>query len=154
MGEEVLFHHSMDSSERLIGASQLVADPTRSADGIASLRVDAREPLRIPLAEVPLHNLDDTVLQYRAKLRSEGLEGVAYLEMWCRVKGQGEFFSRALQDPLRGDREWVSQQTPFFLQKGQRADLARLNLVIDGHGTVWIDQLELLRGVDAAVTGR
>ena len=153
-GEEVLFQHAMDSNEALIGASDLVPDDARSTDGVASLRIDAREPMRIALVEVPLQDLDDTVLQYRAKLRSQGLEGVAYLEMWCRVKGQGEFFSRALQDPLRGDRDWISQETPFFLRKGQRVDLARLNLVIDGHGTVWIDQLELLRGSDTAVGGR
>ena len=76
--------------------------------------------------------------------------------MWCRVKGQGEYFSRALHAPLRGTQEWVLQETPFYLQPGQEADLVRLNLVVDGVGSVWIDALELRQGgtPEALITGR
>ena len=36
--------------------------------------------------------------------------------------------------------------TPFFLQAGQKPDLIRLNLVIQGKGRVWIDDVHLMRG--------
>ena len=143
--EQVLFSEPLDDNAGVLSTEQMVVDKTISADGVASLRVETKEPLRLHLVEVPLQDLDDTVLQFRAKLRSQNFDGVAYLEMWCRVKGKGEFFSRALHDPLRGDQNWISQQTPFFLQRGQHADLVRLNLVIDGRGSVWVDQLELLQ---------
>jgi hypothetical protein len=65
--------------------------------------------------------------------------------MWARFPGQGEFFSRALHSPVSGSTEWVSQETPFFLEKSQKPDLIKLNLVVDGRGTVWVDELTLAR---------
>jgi hypothetical protein len=65
--------------------------------------------------------------------------------MWCRFPGSGEFFSRALDSPISGSTEWVSQETPFFLEQNQKPDLVKLNLVIDGTGTVWVDEVKLAR---------
>jgi hypothetical protein len=65
--------------------------------------------------------------------------------MWCAFPGAGEFFSRALHAPLTGTTEWTTQETPFFLKKGEVPNLVRLNLVITGAGTVWIDDLTLAR---------
>jgi len=78
-------------------------------------------------------------------LRTEDLEGSAYLEMWCGFPGQGEFFSRALDTAVSGDTDWVSQETTFILQEGQNPENVRLNLIVDGAGTVWIDDLRLFR---------
>jgi len=33
--------------------------------------------------------------------------------------------------------------TPFFLEAGQKPDLIRLNLVVQGGGRVWIDDVHL-----------
>jgi hypothetical protein len=74
------------------------------------------------------------------------VQGQAYLEMWCRFPGKGEFFSRALQAPLSGTVEWSSQETPFFLKKGEDPDEIKLNLVVNGTGTVWIDDIRLIKG--------
>lgn len=35
---------------------------------------------------------------------------------------------------------------PFFLQKGENPDNVKLNLVIEGKGTVWIDDIHLYKG--------
>ena len=82
-------------------------------------------------------------LVYRARIRTEEVRGQAYLEMWCRFPGAGEFFSRALHSPISGSTEWISQETPFFLEKNQKPDLIKLNIVIDGTGTVWVDEVKL-----------
>jgi hypothetical protein len=63
--------------------------------------------------------------------------------MWCSVPGMGEFFSRALHAPISGSTEWVRQETPFFLESGQRAQTVKLNLVVAGKGKVWIDDVSL-----------
>ncbi len=63
--------------------------------------------------------------------------------MWCQFPGRGEFFSRALATPLSGTTEWSSQQTPFLLKAGESPDNIRLNLVVEGPGTVWIDDIVL-----------
>ena len=38
-----------------------------------------------------------------------------------------------------------NQETPFFLEKNQKPDLIRLNIVVDGSGTVWVDEVVLAR---------
>jgi hypothetical protein len=82
---------------------------------------------------------------YRARLKSEAVDGQAYLEMWCRFPGKGEFFSRGLANPLSGSNNWASYETPFFLKKGETPDLIKLNLVVKGTGKVWIKDVELLK---------
>jgi len=89
-------------------------------------------------------NLDHIILIYSAKLRTEQLEGRAYLEMWCEFPGKGEFFSRGIEQPVTGTTEWTAVQTPFRLEAGQRPANVKLNLVIEGAGTVWIDDIQLL----------
>jgi hypothetical protein len=65
--------------------------------------------------------------------------------MWCRFPGRGEFFSRALHAPISGTVEWTTQETPFLLEPGQNPDNIKLNIVLDGTGTVWIDDVVLAR---------
>src|SRR5262245_14525460 len=121
-------------------------DSAVTADGNGSLRIRTGAPMTVRLYETGDLDVEDARVIYQAKLRSEGLEGKAYLEMWCGFPGKGEFFSRALQAPISGTTEWTSQETPFFLQKGQNPNNVKLNLVIEGRGTVWIDDIKLTRG--------
>jgi hypothetical protein len=59
--------------------------------------------------------------------------------------GRGEYFPRALQSPLAGTNDWVTRETPFLLQQGQRPTRVKLNLVVDGEGTVWLDEVVLAK---------
>jgi hypothetical protein len=42
--------------------------------------------------------------------------------------------------------KWTTVETPFFLQKGQNLDNIKLNLVVNGKGTVWIVDIKLIKG--------
>jgi hypothetical protein len=108
-------------------------------------RVEAKENRTVRLFEVPISGVDDCMLTYRAKLKSENLEGRVYLEMWCRLPS-GEFFSKDFDHAVTGTTDWATYQTPFFLKKGERPDLIKLNVVIEGKGTLWIKDVELLKG--------
>lgn len=143
--EEVLAHLAIDSAEELITRSGVETDTAITSDGGGAARIAATGPVTVRVAEIELPPVDDTRLTYRARLRTEGLEGRAYLEMWCAFPGQGEYFSRALHDPLSGSVGWVTQETPFFLEAGQRPSHVKLNLVIEGRGTVWLDDVVLAR---------
>ena len=46
---------------------------------------------------------------------------------------------------MKGTTGWASYETPFYLIRGQRPDLIKLNLVVEGPGTVWIRDVELFR---------
>lgn len=141
-----LRHYPLDSLEGVISRSGVELDPAISSDGKGSLRVTAAAPLTVQLYETGDIPVDDARLIYQARLRCENVQGQAYLEMWCRFPGKGEFFSRALQAPLSGTAEWSSQETPFFLKKGEDPDEIKLNLVVNGTGTVWIDDIRLIKG--------
>jgi hypothetical protein len=39
--------------------------------------------------------------------------------------------------------DWKTIQTPFMFQKGQKPEKVTLNLIINGKGTVWIDDVVL-----------
>ena len=84
------------------------------------------------------------MLVYSAQLKSDLENGRAYLEMWCVIPGKGEFFSRGLAQPITGLTNWTTLQTPFRLEAGQTPTNVKLNLVIEGVGTVWIDDIKLL----------
>jgi hypothetical protein len=48
--------------------------------------------------------------------------------------------------PLTGTTDWTTAETPFLLKRGENPDNVKLNLVIDGKGTVWIDDIRLMNG--------
>ena len=143
--EEVLFENSISDLAGVLTQSGVELDTQVTSDGNGSVKIIAEEPTTVRLFEVSEIEAEDTRLVYRARLRTEGVEGRVYLEMWCRFPGSGEFFSRALHSPMSGSVEWVSQEAPFFLEENQKPDLIKLNVVIDGTGTVWVDEVKLAR---------
>jgi hypothetical protein len=107
-------------------------------------RIEAAGAQTVRLFEIPA-GADQSLLTYRAKLKASNVEGRAYLEMWVRIPGLGEFFSRGLAQPVSGTSDWATYETPFVLQKGQKPDLVKLNIVFEsGNGTVWVRDAELL----------
>jgi len=56
------------------------------------------------------------------------------------------FYVCVTQTPLTGTTDWTTEETPFFLRKGENPDNVKLNLVINGKGTAWIDDIRLLKG--------
>lgn len=135
-----------ESLEGVITKTGVEFDRKVTSDGNGALRVTANQPTTIRLYETGNIDVEDARLTYQAKVRTEDVEGEVYLEMWCQFAGQGEYFSRGLQSSLSGTTEWSTQETPFFLKKGQNPDNVKLNLVIQGKGTAWIDDIRLLKG--------
>lgn len=136
----------VDNLERIITKSGVQIDKQITSDGNGSLRITVGEPTTIRLYETGDIDIENARLIYQAKVRTEGIEGQVYLEMWCHFLGKGEFFSRGLQSPLTGTTNWTTQEIPFFLKKGENPDNVKLNLVINGKGTAWIDDILLLKG--------
>jgi len=138
-------HYPIDSLEGIITKSGVQMDEKITSDGNGSLRITTSKPTTVELYETGDIDIENARLIYQAKLRTEGLEGQVYIEMRCNFTGKGEFFSRALQSPLSGSNEWTSQETPFFLKKGENPDNIKINVVVNGKGTVWIDDIHLVK---------
>jgi len=137
----------LDDTEGLITQTDVQIDPQVTSDGNGSLRIEATKSTTVRLFETSDIDIENARLIYQAKVRTENVEGQVYLEMWCHFPSQGEFFSRDLMTPLSGTTEWTTEETPFFLKKRQNPDNVKLNLVISGKGTVWIDDIRLLKGL-------
>jgi hypothetical protein len=141
--------YPLDSLEDVLTQNSVAFDEQISSDGKGSLRIQTTSPDKtvIRLFETGPMGIENKMLIYSAKLRTEKLEGKAYLEMWCDIPGKGEFFSRGLEQPITGTTEWTTVQTPFRLEPGQTPDNVKLNLVIEGAGTVWIDDIKLMPSI-------
>lgn len=143
---EELKRFPMANLENVLTRSGVSFDQTVSSDGNGALKIVAAQPTTVRLFEVRGLNVENARLLYQARLRTEEVEGQVYLEMWCQFPGLGEFFSRGLHAPLSGSVEWTTQEIPFFLQQGQNPEVVKLNVVVNGRGTVWIDDILLSKG--------
>lgn len=130
---------SLDDASAI--GTTIETDAEVKASGTGSIRITTKHPTTICLGEVAGLDAENAKLIYQAKVKSE-LEGVAFLEMWAHVGG-GQYFSRGLNDPIQGTSDWTALQTPFIFQKGQNPDKIILNIVINGSGTVWVDDVVL-----------
>ena len=123
--------------------------PTITQTGIrvenGAWHIDTRAQQTIRLFEVENPAVEHCLLTYRAELKAEGLQGRAFLEMWCRMPGRGEFFSKGYQQAVSGTVDWARYEIPFYLKRGQKPDLIKLNVVVEGQGTVWVRNVELLK---------
>lgn len=138
--------YPVDSAEGVLTRSGVEADKSTSSDGYGSLKLTATEPTTFRLYETGDLDIENARLTYEAKIKTEDVDGKVYLEMWCQFAGRGEYFSRALNAPLSGTVDWSSQETRFLLKRGENPDNVRLNVVIDGTGTAWIDDIRLVKG--------
>lgn len=122
---------------------KIEADTKVKVEGASSLKITAQWPTTVCLGEVAGPDIENAKLVYSAKVKSE-LEGTgsAFLELWAHVGG-GQYFSKGMNDAVSQRTDWKTIQTPFLFQKGQKPDKVTLNLVINGKGTVWIDEVML-----------
>ncbi len=124
-----------------------MTDPTITKDGVTvdgdSWRLECSQPRTFRLFEIPDPDVEQCYLALRAQMRSENLDGRAYLEMWCRMPARGDFFSKALTSAVEGTNDWICCEAPFYLKKGQKPDLIRINVTTEGPGTVWVKGVHL-----------
>lgn len=117
------------------------ADAKVKTEGKASIKITTAWPTTVCLGEVTGLDVEEAKLVFRAKVKTE-LDGNAVLEMWVQV-GNGQFFSKGINDPAKGKSDWKTIQTLFMFQKGQKPDKVTLNIVINGKGSVWVDDIVL-----------
>ena len=140
-----IFHDSISAASRIVDASEFdfVADGSSDGDGCLRVKTSGSRTLSLFLIDEP--DVEETVLYYTVRARTENLMGKVYVEMLCNVPGRGEFFSRGLRGPISGTTGWTSLETPFILKKGDRPDRIRLNVVIQGSGVVWLDDARVYK---------
>jgi hypothetical protein len=139
----VLKHYPVNNLNEVVSQSGIQLDKTVSGDGNGSIKIEAAGPVVIQLYNIDDVHVDNVQLIYEAKIKSEGLNGQAYLEMWCVFKDKGEYFSRGFDSIISGTTNWKTIRTVFNLKKGEMPDQIKLNVVIYGVGKIWVDDIHL-----------
>jgi len=121
--------------------TRIETDTKVKVEGKGSIKITTAWPTIICLGEVKGLNIENAKLLYKAKVKAD-LTGSAFLEMWCHVAG-GQYFSKGMNSTVGGKEDWKQIETPFLLQAGQKPEKVTLNLVINGTGTLWIDDIVL-----------
>ena len=140
-----LKHFPIDDLTGIVPQPIVQFDKSVSSDGNGSIRIDVSEPTTIFLYTIDDIHIDSAQIVYVAKVKSENLNGQAYLEMWCVFNDKGEFFSRGLDTAVSGTTDWKTIAVPFLLKKNEMPDQFRLNFVVNGSGTIWIDDIKLIK---------
>ncbi len=138
-----LFSHAGEDLEGVKTLTGVTVDRNDCFEGTGCLKIESESGRTVRLFETGDVDVEDARLLYSARLRSRDLTGEAYLEMLVNIPGRGKFFSKGLDQKLTGTTEWVEVTIPFFLKSGQDPDNIQLNVVIQGKGTVWADDIKL-----------
>lgn len=149
---------SLFSAPEPVGAPESIANFTPSDEvltkdivtidddaWVVGVNGDQTQEQSIRLFEFAAPDAEQCLITYRAQVRADRLQGQAFLEMWCRFPGRGEFFSKGLNAPVSGTTGWVSSEVSFILKAGQRPDLIRLNIAVQGPGRVKLKDVEVLK---------
>jgi hypothetical protein len=113
-----------------------------------ALKIDTEWPTTICIKQLNLieKRVADTTVTYSAEVKSQDLDGAAYLEMWLHFPGATKaVVARSLLRPVKGTQSWTKLETSFALSKGQVPDRATLLIAINGRGTVWVKDVDLQR---------
>jgi hypothetical protein len=126
-----------------VTSPKIEADNRVKVEGKSSLKITTQWPTTVSLGEVSGLDIENVKLIYSASVKTELAEkGTAFLELWAHI-GEDQFFSRGMNDAVSGKSDWKTIHTPFIFQQGQKPEKVTLNLVINGKGTVWIDDVVL-----------
>ena len=123
-------------------------DPSQSADGNGSLRIDydGPEPRSMVLYEISNPGVENCTVWCEASLRGENVQNIAYLEIFCDYGEGGQFFSRGLDQVLQGNADWRKVRIPFSLKAGEEPARFLIGIRMEGPGAVWLDDITLTRG--------
>jgi hypothetical protein len=144
--EVVLATLPVEDTVALVDTVGVIFDPAMSSDGNGSFRVSSEEPTTFTVYQLGDLDIESVTLNYEAKVRCENVDGQVFIEMICVFPERGEYFSRALQSAVMGTSDWTQQSTPFFLQEGENPSNILLNIVVNGSGTAWIDDIRVTGG--------
>lgn len=146
-GEKILAQLPLDKVESL--ATVLALDSEITAEGKSAVKIISPGPASICLGLIENLQVEDAgqayKLVYQAQVRARDLKGNAFLEMWCFFGSDGPYFSRGLNSYITGTTDWTTLTTPFFLQPGQTPTRITLNLYVNGSGTLWVDDIRLIK---------
>jgi hypothetical protein len=126
--------------------TSISVDKDTTADGNGSLKVEAAHGALVTIADQKnLSVSKDNTLWCTLKVKCAGVRQRAHLEMWCEVADGKRAFSKGLDQLLIGDSDWREIRLPMMVNGDFTVSRALVNVVIEGPGTVWVDQISFAK---------
>jgi hypothetical protein len=101
-----------------------------------------------PLHQIAFPKVAGRHFLWRTKMKSEKLAGgIAYLEVrqrYLQRDGKRETVTLQPEDYLRGTTDWYTYEVRAPIRPGHHPDLIQFNLLMSGHGKIWIKDIELV----------
>ncbi|MCK5392503.1 MAG: hypothetical protein KAJ31_08745 [Deltaproteobacteria bacterium] len=147
--EEGKLSFPISNLKEIITQSGVAIDTEVSSDGNGSLIIRVKEPIVVELFELNDKEFGNKRLSYRAQMRAEDLQaagdmrGISYLELIAKFPDGEELISRGPRVPISGTTEWRPAETILYLDRGTTPERLKLNLIVEGEGTVWLDSVVL-----------
>jgi len=135
-------YFSCDSMEKVVATDQVSFDQGFSEDGKGSLKVTVEQPATVRLFDVPAPGAESAKYIFKAKVNMKDLLGDASLQMVIHFPNGGEV--NAYQT-VKGTGAWTPMEVFGIVQKGQKPDVVKLNLLVSGTGTCWVDDVHLVQ---------
>lgn len=147
-GSSISNERLWDLPDQAAAPEGAVIDKQISSDGDGSYLINSKGKSVVTLYTLENPEIGNTRAVYRAMLRTEDLEsagsgsdGIAYLEMLVALPDGIELVSRGPRVPPSGTSGWTAAETFVYLDSGQQPKSVKLNMVVDGVGKVWIDDV-------------
>jgi len=143
--KQLLRRFPLDSLNGVLDKQVLFFAPGISHDGRGSLEIRCAQPGIYRLFRVNKPPIEGVTLIYKAFVRSRELQGEAMLEMRVKIHDK-LYYSRGKLKKISGTSEFTELDTLFFLKRDHLPDFIQLNVVVNGTGTIWVDDIRLYAG--------
>ncbi|MBL4889428.1 MAG: hypothetical protein JKX97_05345, partial [Candidatus Lindowbacteria bacterium] len=133
----------VENIEGVADLSGVMYDPEETYDGNGSLKLQSKRLKKFLLYEIFDLDVEEARMVYSAMVKTKRVRGQVYLEMVCDFFTRGEIETDGLQIALTGDNDWKKREIEFVLRRSENPVSVKLYLVINGSGTVWVDDIHL-----------
>ena len=119
-------------------------DEKESQDRNGSIRISATQNAVITVADKEGFSVGEgNTFWCAVKLKGTGIEGRAYLEMWCETNNKNRAFSKLPLQNLNGEFAWREVRVPMMVNYPVKIERAKLNVVILGTGTLRVESVRV-----------
>ncbi len=145
LADQEIVELPINSAQDIVSSGSVRIDP----ESENALLVNSDGKKEIELFDIEGTGLGDKKLTYSAVMRTKDLtstddtRGIAYLELTVLFPDGEELVARGPRVPLSGTTEWRSAETVLYVDKGGDPQNVSLDLIVDGAGKVWLQDVRL-----------
>jgi len=136
---------SCDTADRFLSPDAATLDSgSAAAEGAACFKFVVEQPATLPLFEVKFPG-EAAKFTIRFKMRVKDFLGDAYGLMAVNYASGGKQEIKNYDKALGATSDWVPMELSWTVQKGQKVDSLVLSAALSGTGTVWVDDVHVIR---------